>query len=78
MAECPRSLRGQRGAHIHLKCPIPHPLFAQGELDDIPVLPADYCESRAGQPMASVYEQIRSTFAPASLRLSVTRNRLPV
>jgi hypothetical protein len=54
----PRSSRAQRGAHIHLNSPIPHPIFAQAELDDVPVLPADYWESAAGRPLAAVYEQI--------------------
>ena len=61
----PETLRRSQCAHINLQHPITHPLGdATSQLQVIPVLPAVYIESPAGQHLVRAYDQIvRATTA---------------
>jgi hypothetical protein len=53
------AVRRERFGHIDLPTPVPHPFGCRGELlSALPVLPAAFVASRAGAPMAELYEDL--------------------
>jgi hypothetical protein len=53
------AVRRERFGHINLPAPILHPFGDRGEtLSAVPVLPAAFVASRAGTPMAELYEEL--------------------
>jgi hypothetical protein len=54
-----RAARRQRFGHIDLPGPVAHPFGQNGErLSAIPVLPAAFVESRGGEPLADLYDEL--------------------
>jgi hypothetical protein len=73
-----RAARWQRFGHIDLANPVVHPLAQSGErLSAIPVLPAAFVESRGGQHMADLYDElVRSVSSESSEGLVGSFDRL--
>jgi hypothetical protein len=70
--------RRQRFGHIDLPCPIVHPLGERTErLGAIPVLPAAFVDSRGGDGLADLYDElVRSVLSEYVEGLVGTFNRL--
>jgi hypothetical protein len=63
-----RTVRWQRFGHIDLPGPIVHPLGQCGErLSAIPVLPAAFVESRGGEHLADLYDELVRPVSAESL-----------
>jgi hypothetical protein len=73
-----RAARRRRFGHIDLPEPIVHPLGRSAErLHAIPVLPAAFVESRGGEGLADLYDELVRSVLSASLeRLVGSFNRL--